>query len=73
MLKRTPIIAVFIAGLITIAVIYFFELPDRPFSTGQNILLYILSYCVGLGISLLFDPKAKETKNKYLKINFYED
>jgi hypothetical protein len=45
----------------------------RPFTLGQLILLYILSYCVALGISLLFDPKAKETKEKYLKINFYEE
>ncbi|MBN2042088.1 MAG: hypothetical protein JW864_18780 [Spirochaetes bacterium] len=73
MLKRTPVIAVFIAALIAIVVVYFLELPERPFSAGQKVLLYIISYCVGLGISLLFDPKAKETKNKYLKINFYED
>lgn len=73
MLKRTPFFAIIIAGLITIAVIYFFELPDRPFLIWQKVLLYILSYLVALGIALLFDPIAAETKKKYLKINFYEE
>jgi hypothetical protein len=73
MLKRTPIIAIFIAGLIAILVIYFFEIPERPFALWQFILLYILSYLVAMGIALLFDSKAAETKRKYLKINFYEE
>jgi hypothetical protein len=73
MLKRSPIIAVFTGIIIIVAVKFFVELPERPFSIGQLILLYVLSYIVALGISLLFDPKAKETKKKYLKINFYEE
>jgi hypothetical protein len=73
MLKRTPLIAIFVAAVIAIAVVYFFELQERPFITWQLILLYILSYFVALGIALLFDPVAAETKRKYLKINFYEE
>ena len=73
MLKRTPIIATFIALLISLAVKYLIELPMRPFSIGQLIILYVISYCVSLGISLIFDPKAAETKKKYSKINFYEE
>ncbi len=73
MLKRTPVIAIFIAGFIAAIVVYFVEMPERPFLYGQLILLYILSYCVALGIALYFDPKALETKKKYLKINFYEE
>ena len=73
MLKRTPVLAIFIAALITVIVIYLFELPEHPFTIGQQVVLYILSYLVALGISLLFDPIAAETKKKYLKINFYEE
>ncbi|MFH0976206.1 MAG: hypothetical protein V1874_10535 [Spirochaetota bacterium] len=73
MLKRTPLLAIFIAVIIFFIVKIFVETPARPFSTGQMILLYILSYVVALGIALLFDPRAAETKAKYLKINFYEE
>jgi len=73
MLKRTPVLAIFIAVIIAAAVIYFVQVPERPFSTGQLVLLYILSYAVALGIALYFDPKAAEIKKKYLKINFYEE
>jgi hypothetical protein len=73
MLKRTPILALFIACVIAAAVVYFIEIPARSFTYRQLILLYILSYCVALGIALYFDPIAAETKKKYLKINFYEE
>jgi hypothetical protein len=73
MLKRTPLIAIVIAFIIAALVVYFVELPGRPFTKGQLVLLFILSYCVALGIALYFDPKAAETKKKYLKINFYEE
>jgi hypothetical protein len=73
MLKRTPILAVFIACIIAAAVVYLIEMPERPFTYGQLILLYVLSYCVALGIALYFDPKSQEIKKKYLKINFYEE
>jgi uncharacterized membrane protein YczE len=73
MLKRTPLLAILIAVLISFLVNYFVELPERPFTVWQQVLLYILSYLVALGIALLFDPVAAETKKKYLKINFYEE
>ncbi len=73
MLKRTPFIAIVPAFVIAALVIYFVELPGRPFTKWQLVLLYMLSYCVALGIALYFDPKAAETKKKYLKINFYEE
>lgn len=73
MLKRTPVIAIFIAALIAAVVVYFIEVPERPFTFGHLILLYVLSYCVALGIALYFDPRSQETKEKYLKINFYEE
>jgi hypothetical protein len=73
MLKRTPMIAIIIAFVIAAIVVYFIEIPSRPFTKGQLVLLYILCYFVALGIALYFDPKAAETKNKYLKINFYEE
>jgi hypothetical protein len=73
MLKRTPIIAIFIAGLIAILVIYFFEIPERPFTIIQLILLYIVSYLVALGISMYFDPKVNETTKRLMKINFYKE
>ena len=73
MLKRTPILAAFIAGFITAAVIYCIEIPSRHFTNIQIILLYIISYCVAMGIALLFDPKSKEHKERFLKINFYEE
>lgn len=73
MLKRTPMLAVLIAGFITAAVIYCVEIPSRRFTNIQIILLYIISYCVAMGIALLFDPKSAEHKEKFLKINFYEE
>ena len=64
MLKRSLILAIFIGLIIAFAVKYFVEEPLRPFSIRQMILLYVLSYIVALGIALLFDPKAAETKKK---------
>lgn len=73
MLTRTPIIAVFIAGIISLAIKYLFELSSRPFTTGQLITLYVISYLVALGVALYFDPKAAETTRKLSEINFYEE
>ncbi len=73
MLKRTPLLAIIIAAIISVAVKYFFELPNRPFTTLQLILLYIISYTVALGIAMYFDPRVKETTKKLYKINFYEE
>ncbi len=73
MLKKTPIIALVIAVLLTLMIMYIFEMPSRPFTTGQTITLYIISLCVALGIVLFFDPKARETTKKLSEINFYEE
>ena len=73
MLKRTPILGIAFAAVIAYAIIFFFELPERPFTSGDLIILFFLSYLVGLGFALLLDPKAKETKENLLKINFYEE
>ncbi len=73
MLKRSPIIAIFIAVVIFMLVYYFIQIPERPFTVVQMIVLYIISYAVSLGIALLFDPKSAETNKNYLKINFYKE
>jgi hypothetical protein len=73
MLKRTPLIAIVIAVILCAAVKYIFELPERPFTILQLILLYILSYSVALGIAMYFDPKVKDTTKKFMGINFYEE
>ena len=73
MLKQTPIIAIFTAALITIAIITFIEDPVRPFTIPQTILVYIASLLPSFGIALLFDPFSAKKRDKYLNINFYEE
>ncbi len=73
MLKRTPLIAIYIAGLISIAVALIFEIPSRPLTTGQTVLLYMISLLPAIGFALYFDPSAIEAKRKYSEINFYEE
>ena len=72
MLPRTPLLAVYIAGILSLLVIYFFELPFRPFSSSQVILLFFVSLFPAMGIAMLFDPAPAKFKEEYLKINFYE-
>lgn len=71
--KRTPLVGLFVAGIIAIALVLAFEHPARPFLRWQAIVLFFLCYLPGLGIALLFDHHAKKAKEEYLKINFYEE
>ncbi len=71
--KRTPVLALFFAGIISIVLIVIFEKPAKPFAMWQGLLLFFLCYLPGMGIALLFDSYAKKAKEEYLKINFYEE
>ncbi len=73
MLKRTPIIAIFIAGLLSITIFTLFEIPSRPFTGGQITWLFFFSFLTSMGIAMFFDPNAKKAKEEFLKINFYEE
>ncbi|MCP4136291.1 MAG: hypothetical protein GY754_35300 [bacterium] len=73
MLKRTPILGLLISAIASIAIILIIEVPERPFTTGQGILLYITAFFPSMGIAMLFDPFSKEAKERYLKRNFYEE
>jgi len=71
MLKRTPLFAFVIAALMSVLVIYFFQIEERPFKTWQVILLYFVSFFPSMGIAMLFDPYPAQVKKRYNKINFY--
>jgi len=73
MLRRTPALAILIAGVISILIVFIFEIHSRPFTTGQGILLYLISLLPSLGISLLFDTISREESRKLYQINFYEE
>ena len=73
MRKRTIPLAVIIAGLIAIAVIKIFEIPSRPFTGADVVILYFISLATSFGIALFFDPIARETTKKLYQINFYEE
>lgn len=73
MLKRTPVLALVIAGAMAILIVLIFEDPARPFTVCQGLLLYFLCYLTSMGVALLFDPNAKKAKEEFLKINFYEE
>ena len=73
MLRRTWILAVLLGGAIAVLVKLLFEDPGRPFTPGQQVLLFVLSLLPGLGIAMLADPYPKRKKEEYLKINFYEE
>jgi hypothetical protein len=73
MLKRTPLLALAISGIMAFLTILIFEEKARPFTLPQIILLYIIAFLPSLGIAMLFDPHAIEAKREFLKINFYEE
>jgi hypothetical protein len=73
MLKRTPLLALVLAGAIAVLVVILFEEPERPFTIFQAILLYCISLLPSIGIALLFDPAPAQAKEEFLKINFYEE
>jgi hypothetical protein len=71
MLKRTPILALIIAAVMSILVILIFGEDDRPFTASQSLLLYFVSFFPSMGIAMLFDPYSAQVKAFYSKINFY--
>lgn len=73
MLPRTTFLAFIFAMFIAIAVVLLFEIPERPFTLRLTLWLYVLSLLPGMGIAMLFDPAPREAKERFLKINFYEE
>ncbi|GAB4221247.1 MAG: hypothetical protein Kow00102_15400 [Spirochaetota bacterium] len=73
MLPRTPVLAMLFAMIIAILIVLIFEIPGRPFTIRLAIWLYTLSLLPGLGIAMLFDPAPRAAKERFLKINFYEE
>lgn len=73
MLKRTPLLALVIAFILTLLIINTIENPSRPFTPCQTVLLYFLCFLTSMGIAMLFDPNPKKAKEEFLKINFYEE
>ena len=71
--KETPIRAIIIAGIVSIILALLFEEPERPFTTGQAILLYLIALLPSMGIAMLFDPAPARAREEFLKINFYEE
>ncbi|HOV08739.1 MAG TPA: hypothetical protein PK482_06460 [Spirochaetota bacterium] len=71
MLKRTPLLAFIIAGIMTLLIALLFQEEDRSFTTGQTVIFYFFSFFPSMGIAMLFDPFPKKIKEMYLKINFY--
>ncbi len=70
--KRTPFLSVLFTAIIGFLVIYFFEVPERPFTAVQTGLVFFFSLFPGIGFALLFDPFSRAAKKRYLKINFYD-
>ncbi len=73
MLKRTPLLALMIGGVLAILIILIFENPARPFTVGQGVFLLFLCWFPGMGVAMLFDPYAQKAREEFLKINFYEE
>jgi len=71
MLKRTPLLALLIAGIMSLLIIFIFQDDTRPLTQGQTLVLYFLSFFPSMGIAMLFDPYPAMVKKRYLKINFY--
>lgn len=65
--------AILVAVLMSAATALVFEIPSRPFTTGEAVLLYLLCLMPSLGVAMLFDPSAQKAKEDFLKINFYEE
>ncbi len=71
MLKRTPLLAILFAGIMSVLIIVIFQDSSRPFTQYQAIMLYFFSFFPSMGIAMLFDPYPAMVKSRYLKINFY--
>ena len=72
MQKQTPILALIFTAILGFAVIYFFQIDDRPFTNCQKVMIYIFALLPSIGFALLFDAKSRAAKRRYLKINFYD-
>jgi len=72
MLERTPSLAVIFTTIMTLLIIFIFEDAARPFTSGQALLIFIISFFPSVGLAMLLDPNAAEAKRLYLKINFYD-
>jgi len=74
--KRTPIIALILAGIITLGTVIFLkEFPGwgvAPLSKPMLVLLYFISLLPANGIAMLFDPLPRQRREKYMKVNFYD-
>ena len=73
MQKETPLRAIIIAGIVSIILALLFEEPERPFTVGQTILLYLIALLPSIGIAMLFDPAPARAREEFLRINFYEE
>ena len=73
MLPRTTQLSILFAMIIAIIIVLLFEILARPFTIRLAIWLYVLSLLPGLGIAMLFDPAPREARERFLKINFYQE
>ncbi len=71
MLKRTPILALIFAAIMSALIIFIFQEETRPFTMAQMGMLYFFSFLPSLGFAMLLDPYPQKVKERYLKINFY--
>ena len=72
MQKQTPFLALIFTIILGFSVIYFFQIPERPFTDWQKVMIYFFSLFPSIGFALLFDAKSRAAKKRYLKINFYD-
>lgn len=73
MLKRTPILGLVLGSAIALVVALLLEQPGRPFTAGQRMLLFLISFLPAMGIAMLFDPFPRRKKAEYLEIDFYAE
>lgn len=73
MLKRTPLLGLLFALLLSAGVVALVQVDGRPFTQGQLIGLFCVAYLPGLGFAMLFDPYSAKKKAEYLAIDFYHE
>ena len=57
MRKRTPILGLVIAAVMSVLIIVIFGVEERPFTTGQAVLLYFTAVFPSVGISSIHESK----------------
>ena len=72
MQKQTPFLALIFTAILGFSIIYFFEIPERPFENWHKVMIYFFSLLPSIGFALLFDAKSRAARRRYLKINFYD-